>query len=335
MEFFSGLDVHKESVQACVRDSKGDIVTERRFTTTPAGMKALLSTVRGSRCVMESSTACFPVYDFLQENGIQVRVAHPKRTKAICSAKISTDKVDARTLAQLERVNLIPEAYVPSKEVRQQQDVVRHHMQLVQQRTRLMNQTKAFLLRNGYKVSYNPLTGKASRLFELMDIPESVKLKMGHARQQYVLLCKELKEVDGRIEGIAKQNKYAVLLQSIPGVGWFSALLIALQVDNIERFPDAEHLVSYAGLCPGIKQSADHIRMKGIGNDSCKLLRWVLIQDAWQVTKRCAHFRKVYRKLCRRKSKQKAIVGVAKRLLTVMYFMLRDQTFYNPVKEGC
>lgn len=335
MEFFSGLDVHKESIQVCVRDSKGNIVAERRFTTTTAGMKALLSTVQGSSCVMESSTACFPVYDFLQDNNVKVRVAHPKRTKAICSAKISTDKVDARTLAQLERVNLIPEVYVPDKEVRQQQDIVRHHVQLVQQRTRLMNQTKAFLLRNGIRVSYNPLTEKASKLFKLADVPESVKLKLSHARQQHVLVNQELKEVDVKIGELAKQNKYAVILESIPGVGWFSSLLIALQIDDIERFPDAEHLVSYAGLCPGIKQSADHIRMKGIGNDGCKLLRWILIQDAWQVVKRCARFKKVYRKLCRRKSKQKAIVGIAKRLLTVMYFMLRDQTFYNPAKGGC
>lgn len=335
MEFFSGLDVHKESVQACVVDSKGNIVAERRFTTTTAGMNALLSTVQGSSCVMESSTACFPVYDFLNDRNIKVRVAHPKRTKAICSAKISTDKVDARTLAQLERVDLVPEAYIPSKEVRRQQDIVRHHVQLVQQKTRLKNQIKSILLRNGIRVSYNPLTEKASKLFQLANLPENLKLKLSHAKQQHDLLNQELKEANAKIEELAKQNKYAVILHSIPGVGWFSALLIALQIDNIDRFPDAEHLVSYAGLCPGIKQSADHIKMKGIGNDGCKLLRWVLIQDAWQATKRCTRFKKIYKKLCRRKSKQKAIVGIAKRLLTVMYFMLRDQTLYNHKKGGC
>lgn len=335
MDFFSGLDVHKESVQACVVDSKGNIVTERRFTTTTAGMNALLSTVQGSSCVMESSTACFPVYDFLNDKDIKVRVAHPKRTKAICSAKIKTDKIDAKTLAQLERVDLVPEAYIPSKETRQQQDVVRHHIQLTEQRTRLICQIKAFLLRNGIRVSYNPLTGKAAKLFEVADVSESVRLKLSHARQQYVLLNQELKEVDKRIEELARDNKYAVLLQSIPGVGWFSALLIALQIDDIERFPDAEHLVSYAGLCPSLKQSGEKTWIGGIGNDGCKLLRWVLIEDAWQAVKRCKRFKKAYKKLCRKKSKQKAIVGIAKRLLTVMYFMLRDETLYNPQKGGC
>lgn len=335
MVLFSGLDVHKDSVQVCVVDGKGNIVAERRFTTTPAGMAALLGTVQGSKCVMESSTACFPVYDFLNDNSVKVRVAHPKRTKAICSAKIKTDKIDAKTLAQLERVDLVPEAYIPSKEVRQQQDFVRQHVQLTQQRTRLTNQTKAFLLRNGIRVAYDPLTGKAVKLFEIASLPENIKLKMAHARQQYVLLNQELKEVNKVIEGLAKQNRSAVLLHSIPGVGWFSALLVALQIDDISRFPDAEHLVSYAGLCPSLSQSGEKTRVGGIGNDSCKLLRWVLIQDAWQAVKRCKRFKTVYNKLCKKKPKQKAIIGVAKRLLTVMYFMLRDQTMFNPKKGGC
>lgn len=331
---FAGLDVHKESVQACVVDNTGKILEEKRFTTSQLGLNALLQTVRNSSCVIESSTACFPVYDFLQDNNIKVRVAHPKRLKAICSAKNKTDKIDAKTLAQLERVNLIPEAYIPNRTVRDQRDLVRHHVALVQQRTRLVNQTKAGLLRYRIQLPENIFTKQAQKLAEISPMPESLKLKLEHAWQEFLLLKKEICQVDERIELLAQQNKNSVLLRSIKGIGWFSAFAVVTQTDKIERFASADHFVSYSGLCPRVSQSGEKCYMENIGHDCCKLLRWILIQDAWSVVKHNLYFKKMYKKLCRKKSKQKAIVIIAKRLLRIMYFMLRDQKPFQPKKIG-
>jgi transposase len=82
---YAGLDVHKDFVQACVLDKKGKTVLEKRFETTSLGIKQLQTQLHGMRCVMESSTSCFAVYDALRDANIQVRVAHPLRVKAIAS----------------------------------------------------------------------------------------------------------------------------------------------------------------------------------------------------------------------------------------------------------
>ena len=161
---FAGLDAHKESVQACLKGDAGQLLKEQRFGTTDTGLEKLYQTVKNARCVIEASTACYPVYDYLHDRGVQIRVAHPKRVKAICSAKLKTDKVDARMLADLERANLIPEAHIPSKEVRDKRDLVRHHISLTKQRTRLINQTKASLLRYRVRLPKNIFTKTAQRL---------------------------------------------------------------------------------------------------------------------------------------------------------------------------
>lgn len=326
---FAGLDVHKASVQACLVDESGRVLREERFTTSDVGLGRLLNAVRTASCVMESSTACFPVYDFLQEQKVKVRVAHPKRLKAICSAKIKTDVVDARMLAQLERVNLIPEAYIPSKDVRDKRDLIRHHIALVHERTRVINQTKAALLRHRVKLPENVFTKKAEKLANASAMPESLRLRLNHARQEHELLQKELKEVNARIEELALQNKDAVLLHSIKGIGWFLAFGISMQVDGAARFPTAEKLVSYAGLCPNVRQSGETLHMTSINHDSCGLLKWMLIQGAWSVVRFNPRFQRMYKKLCKKKSQQKAIIIVAKRLLHCIYFMLRDQTTFN------
>ena len=329
-EKFCGLDVHKESIQACILDEKGNVIREQRFANNSIGLNKLLNQVTGSRCVMESSTSCFSVYDFLNDKGITVRVAHPKKLKAISSAKVKTDKIDAMVLAQLERTDYIPEAYIPSKETRQLRDLAVHHLQLTKQKTRVNNQLKALLTKNGIAISTNPFTKTGKKLLDLTNMPQSIRLIANQSIEEYLRIEKDRDEIDQEIEKIAKENKNAVLLKSMPGVGWLSAFIIATQIDKIERFPSPENLVSYAGLCPTTRQSGENIHTGKINKDSCRILRWILIQDAWASVKHCQYFKKIYKKLCKKKTKQKAIVGIAKRMLTIMYFMLRDQTVFKP-----
>lgn len=329
---FCGLDVHKESIQSCLINKEGKIISEKRFANNSIGLNKLLEQVNGSRCVMESSTSCFPVYDFLKDKNVTVRVAHPKRLKAISSAKIKTDKIDAKVLAELEKADYIPEAYIPSKETRQLRDLAVHHIQLTKQKIRVNNQLKALLLKSGIHLSFNPFNKTSAKLLENTKMNEGMRLIINHSLKQYHQLEDDLDEIDKHIEGVARQNNNAILLKTMPGVGWLSAFIIATQIDKIERFPSHEHLVSYAGLCPTTRQSGENTFQGRINKDSCRILRWILIQDAWVAVKWSKYFKKIFKKLCKKKTKQKAIVGIAKRMLTIMYFMLRDQTVFK--KQG-
>lgn len=334
---YAGLDAHKLSVQVCVKEEHGKVLKEQNYPTHDAGLERLYQTVKNAKCVIEASTACYQIYDYLRDRGVQVRVAHPKRVKAICSAKLKTDKVDARMLADLERANLIPEAHIPSKEVRDKRDLIRHHISLTEQHTRLINQTKAALLRYRVRLPKNIFTKKAQRLADASEVPGSLRLKLVHAKQQHELLKKELGEVDGEIEAAAQQNKDALLLSSsFRGIASFLSLGIILHVDGVKRFPDSAHLVSYMGLSPRISQSGESLHVSGVSKDSSGILRWMMIQAAWNVVRFEPHFAKMYRKLLRKgKSEQKSIVIVAKRLARIIYCMLRDQTTFRRKEVGC
>lgn len=333
---YAGLDAHKLSVQACVKEEHGKVLKEQNYPTHDMGLEKLYQTVKNARCVIEASTTCYPIYDFLKDRGVQIRVAHPKRVKAICSAKLKTDKVDARMLADLERANLVPEAHIPSKEVRDKRDLIRHHIFLTGEHTRLINQTKAALLRYRVKLPKNIFTKKAQKLADASEMPGSLKLKMAHTMQQHALLRKELDEVDSQIKLCAQQNKEALLLYSFKGIGAFLSLGIVLYIDGVKRFSDSAHLVSYMGLSPRIRQSGESLHIGGVSKDSNSVLRWMMIQAAWNVVRFEPHFTKMYRKLLRKgKKEQKSIVIIAKRLARIMYYMLRDQTVFQRKEAGC
>jgi len=325
---YGGLDVHKDFVQACWVDGRNKVVLEERFDTTPSGLGRLTEQARGSRCVIESSTACFQVYDALQEAKVRVRVAHPLKVKAIASAKIKTDKIDARTLAQLERADLIPEAHIPNKLTRELRELVREHVSSTQERTRIKCRVRALLLKHGVAAPRNLFT-KTNTAWALTQFQDASLLALQQAFERLQLLKTQREKVDALIEEKAKENKDAVLLKTIPGVGWFTALVLSAEIDGVKRFPDAEHLASYAGLTPSVHQSANVKRSGPISRQGNKLMRWTLVQAAWLAVRESRKCRKLFTRLSRKKGVKKAIIAVARKLLTYSYFMLKNNEVFD------
>lgn len=324
---YGGLDAHKDFVQACWVDGKNRVVKEGRFDTTPRGLSRLCQAARGSRCVIESSTACFQTYDALREAGLRVRVAHPSRVKAIASAKIKTDKIDARTLAELERADLIPEAHIPSKETRELRLLVRQRVSLTKDSTKLKNRVRSLFLKQGIKTPTNLFTKLAWKQ-TLANSSGNAKLAAEQMAAQLDLHDKQRAELSKKIQLSAESMDDAKLLKTIPGVGWFSALLLAAEIDGVNRFADEEHLQSYAGLVPSTRQSGNVSHSGHISKQGNSLMRWILVQDAWIAIKHSKKFRKTFVKVSRKHDVKIAIVAVARKILRCAYFMLsRRQAF--------
>ena len=325
---YAGLDVHKDFVQACWVNRKVEVVREEEFLTNETGLNNLRSACKGSRCVMESSTACFRVYDALKEGRVKVRVAHPLMVKAIASARIKTDKIDARMLADLEKADLNPESYVPSKETRDERQLVREHCTITEEMTRAKNQSRALFLKQGVATPKNLFT-KKQFLTCLEKAKGITKLSLEQSWDRLEFLGEQKKFVDELIEKQAMNNDDAILLKTIPGFGYFTAFLLAVEIDGVKRFPDAEHLTSYAGLVPSTRQSGSVTKHGGIGRGGNKRMRWVLVQAAWRALGKSKRFKSLFtRELRKGKGCKKAIVIVAKKILTTAFFMLgRRQAF--------
>src|SRR4030042_2093621 len=148
---YIGLDVHKEFCQACVIDERGRALSNERFPSTHESLDVFLAGIKDAKFVLESTGIWEYIYEGIEDRGFEVVLAHPLKVRAIAEARVKTDKVDAETLAQLLRADLIPRSWVPSRDIRDLRQLVRQRAYLVKQSTSFKNRISAELLRRGVK----------------------------------------------------------------------------------------------------------------------------------------------------------------------------------------
>ncbi len=178
-------------------------------------------------------------------------LSNPAKNKAIASAKVKTDKIDSITLANLLRGGWAAECYVPSKETMEFRELVRFRANLVMESTRLKNRVHAYLLQNNISIgNASPFT---KTFLEKLRTIDDVRVK------SYLRLIdglnREIREASRTIQEKAGSNEDAKLLMTIPGISFYSALLIVSEIGEIGRFEDSSSLVGYAGLAPSTHSS--------------------------------------------------------------------------------
>jgi transposase len=253
-----------------------------------------------------------------------VKLANPSRTRAIAEARIKTDSVDASTLADLLRANLVAQSYIPPKEVRILREITRERKTFVKQTTQIKNKIHAILIKRGWKLPKSTLCkssiiwilGKIDRddiLFHYLDLLEYHDGK--------------LKIIESKIKEIADKNKEAQWLMTIPGIAEIRAVDLIAEIGEISRFSSTNKFCSYAGLVPSIKQSGNTLRFGGLIKQSSKSLKATLIEASWNIvrTKESNPLQEFYKKLAKKKGKQKAICATARKLGCVIHAMLKNQ----------
>ena len=315
---FAALDLHKTSIQAVMKDGSGGMVKEGKLQRNAESVISFLGNTNAT-IVMESGYNHQHICDLLREKGYSVKVAHPFMVKAIAYASVKTDRVDARVLADLLRANMIPECYVPTMEVREVRDLSRRRHYFVSERTRFKNKIHAELDRRWIDCSSSLFTAKGREYLRSLNI-EAVNDYLDAIE----FLNRKISELDREIEAAAGSDRYARLLITIPGVSHYSALLISAEIADINRFPDEEHLCSYARLAPAVRQSADK-RYLTPNRRGSGMLNWILIQCAHTHVRTCnSSITRHYNKLRERKGVKVATVAAARKLLCAVYFMLKE-----------
>lgn len=334
---YVGLDVHKRYAWATVLDGDGNIVQEKRFSCTGKELIDFVGSLSvGDKVVMEASSTWTHIYDLIDGRGIEVLLAHPLQTKAIASARIKTDRISAETLAQLLRANLVPTAYVPSKEVRELRSITRFRAGLVKLQTQLKNQVHALLARNGIEYEFSDLFGKCGRKF-LLDLQFSLS-KMDwtillSSISALVHIGAEIDKISKHVATIAKEREEVKLLMTIPGIDYYSATLIMAEIADIKRFPSYKQLCSWAGLVPSVHQSGNTRRHGKITKQGSRWLRWILIQAVQHLVKRSGKLRDFYLRIARAKGSKVAKVATARKLLRIIWCMLWRKEPYREEEE--
>ena len=156
-----GIDLHRKRSHVAVIDEAGEQLLSRRIVNDPQTFLALLEGVGACRVALEATYGWEWLADVPQDAGYELHLAHPMRTKAIASARVKTDAVDARTLAQLLRADLLPEAYIAPRQLRDLGDLLRHRVALTRMRSALKNRVSAILAKQGIQRPYSDLSAPA------------------------------------------------------------------------------------------------------------------------------------------------------------------------------
>ncbi len=326
---YVGLDVSKEKIVGMWKDRDGKNVSVETFSVNEAGMARLAEMTAGSAAVaVEASTTGIYVYDYLNSRERPVVVAPPSKIRLIAESDKKTDKNDAEVLVDLLRNDMLPTCYVPDKGTRELRDLVRHRRTLVEISSKLKTKIRMILTREGLTCNCTDILGNDA-LRQLNST--SLQPVQKEAVNKFVILglyiLDEEKDFNLKIHERFLSDKNAQLLATMPGVGPLSAVTLMSEIGNIGRFPSHGELASYAGLVPRVYQSGNVRRDGGIKQGS-KIMRHILVQDAWQAIRRSRKLRKFYQKLKRKKGPKVAIVAVARKMLKIMWFMLTREEEY-------
>ncbi|OYR61963.1 IS110 family transposase [Halorubrum ezzemoulense] len=326
---YLGIDVHKRYAQVAVMDEAGKIVEEVRVEN--ANLDDLAQRYAGAQAVLEATSNYYHIHDTLSEH-LDVTVAHPKKINQIADTDKKTDRVDAKELARMLRLNSVPESYVPSEEVREARALVRGRQTLVENRTKYANKVHGLLSDHGITEDVKPLSVEGREFLRELSIPTPWDELLGSYLDLIESLTEEIQKLEETIEQRAGSLKETQLLMSIPGVSYFTALTIYAEVGDIRRFDRDKEVVSYVGLNPVIRESGDSRIEGSISKRGSGRVRWLLVQAANTAVHTCndEYLSRFYDRLASRKNSQKAIVATARKMLVSIYHMLDRGEVYDP-----
>jgi transposase len=333
--FYLGIDLHLKRTYAVLMDRQGEIIDERRIQNLD--MQEYLQTVVPPDChaVLEATRNWAFMYDLLSAHVDQVSLAHPKELKAIASAAVKTDRIDARVLAHLARLNFLPTSYAAPVEVRDLRLYTRHRAWLIGQRTQAKNRIHVVLASHNLVSPLKDLFGVTGRVF-LQQALEKVRPASRRVIADNLDLINQLDSqvvaLEADLELSPEQEAMVGLLKSLPGVGQVNATVIAAEIGSIERFSNPKALCNWAGLTPKVRSSDKIVRHGRISKQGSPYLRSAMTRAATVASRSDPKWYRVHENLLPRCGKIGAKVAVARRLLSVVYFMLKRQQPY--IKEA-
>jgi transposase len=324
MSVYVGIDVHRKRSQVAVVTEDGTVQLNKNVVNGSTPMLRLIGDLpSGTPVAFEAAFGWSWLAELLEDYGFEAHLVHPLRCKAIASARLKNDKVDAAILAQLLRADLLPEAWIAPAKVRQLRAVLRHRISLVRLATQLRNRIHAVAADHGHDRSASYWTGPGRGWLAELDLPAVSREIITDCLAVIDALTVLIDRLDGELHQHAKADPRVKALRTLPGVGEFTALIMVAEIGDITRFPSARKLASWAGLTPTVRGSDLKIRHGHISKQGSVWLRWALNQAA-QTAKRSPEFAAAYSSIAKRRGKKIATIAIARKLLTRAWHLLSE-----------
>jgi transposase len=325
-----GVDLHLRNATLCQQVDG----SERSLRTLPlhsAEWHAFWKSIpTASDVFVEMSRTTWWFARWIQEQGHQVHVVDPTRSRAMAAGRPKTDRCDARWLAEMGAKGVLHEVYVIKPETEQLRELVRHRALWVRDQTRIKNRIHYQLARGQRRCPHRSVfTQKGLRWLETQELSQPYAQSLGNHLTHFQFVHQEVEQATEQLLSAAADARTLTLLLSIPGIGDLTARTLLAEIETIHRFPHPEKLISYTGLAPRVRQSSSMDRRGALTKRGSVWLRTALGESAQIAVRRPNQFQKIFRRVSFRRGRNVGIIATARRLAEVIWHVWSKDVLYQ------
>jgi transposase len=321
---YVGIDLHRRRSVIYRMDAAGEKLECVRIDNEPLRFaEEVAKAPAGSDVVIEATYGWYWAVDLLRDMGYVVHLAHP-RGNEWGNRRVKNDERDARDLADLLRLGRLAESWIAPDATRQLRELVRFRTKLSQLRTGLKAQVHAVMAKNGVLPVRGDMWGVAGGAqLDGLCLAEPYEHRIEVLRDLVAVYDREIRSLDRKIHLGMRGDRGYQAVQAIYGVGQVFAAIFVAEIGDVGRFRSAEALCSWAGLTPLHRESDSKVSRGRITKQGSKHVRWAATEAVARYHGGDA-FKASYREIAERRGKKKAQVAVARKVLTLVFYGLRD-----------
>lgn len=321
---YVGIDLHRRRSVIVRKDHDGKVLETVRIDNDPLALAAAIADAGPDpEVVVEATGGWYWAADVIEDCGARLHLSHPKGNDW-GHRRVKNDVRDAEDLADLLRLGRLAEAWVAPKEIRELRELTRYRLKLRQLRTGLRCQVHSVFAKEGVNVPMTDLFGKAGQeLLDSAELADAYATRVESLRDLLEVYDREIAMVERKIAQALDGHQGYAAIQAIPGVGPILAAVFVAEIGDITRFPTPAHLASWSGLTPRHRESDTKVRRGRITKEGPKLVRWAAV-EAVARTRGPSPIRAHWRNVAERRGVMIGRVAAARKLLTLVFYGLRD-----------
>ena len=320
---YVGIDFHRRRSVIVHKDGAGTLLETVHLDNDPAAFAAELHKAgEHPEVVLEACYGWYWLADLLEELGANLHLAHPLGN-AWGNRRVKNDERDASDLVDLLRLGRLAEAYIAPPPLRELRELVRYRAKLVALRSGLKCQVHSVLAKQGVPVPMTDLFGTAGQdLLDTTRLGRSYGIRVASLRELIMAYDEQVEMLEGEIDDFLAGDKGYLAIQAIPGVGPVLGAVLVAEIGDVTRFSSPEKLCCWAGLTPRHRESDLHVHRGPITKQGSRILRWAAIEAASRHHgSQAERFEAI---AARRDSRKIARVALARHIVTLAYYGLRD-----------
>jgi len=321
---YVGIDFHRRRSVIVRKNAAGEKLASVRVNNDALSIASALADAGPCpEVVIEATYGWYWIVDWLQAQGATVHLANPSGLNW-GQRRVKNDERDAIDLIDMLRLGRLPEAWIAPPPVRELRELVRYRAKLVALRSSLKAQVHAVMAKEGVLPTVADMFGPAGNAqLDQLELGDAYTIRVASLRDLIERYDREVAMLEAQIRSRLRGHRGYRAIQAINGIGPTMAAILVAEIGDVSRFRSAPALCSWAGLTPKHKESDTTVRRGGVTKQGSRLVRWAVIEGTVRYHgggKLAAD----YRAITERRGKNKATVAIARPVLTLVYYGLRD-----------